>query len=508
MSLSINLAPIDADAAVTAETRTAKIIEFTKSLGHEDTFLAASKLLFELKRLNRCKIDADTRINILEQYRKIINELTDDLEEVFGNAPTPLSKENNNFAALAEALWLETGYGYKRALVDLKHKLINFKGSQQQSLVIYRAIEALKNEARVNYLTYKTPSESLWSDLHKLYFHALQLSLEAIEVQEKSAFNNKTINLVYIQTLLMHLANPQRLNKPSIRKLAHYIGGLAKFAQLHGMGYIENPVGVFMIELDSKKPPVPYQKNKNSPNVNTDILLLTVEVARQIHQQLKYIQNAQRENTEQLPNVGLEVVDEDLLTHLINYFGTTASRFFPRMEKKQPAELSVGIEAASILFRTSQRAKDNIISSWEIMNVSPVGYALKTNETHNLAVSVGDLVTIKESANNPPALGCIVWLNTKVDHMEAGIKLISPSAESVFVKSTEEKDLKHALLLPCIKTLKQPMSIIIERDYVNTGGIINISMSNKASKLKIKQLIERSPKFDRYEYSLIDDDLS
>ncbi|MGZ8269761.1 MAG: hypothetical protein ACXW1T_01120, partial [Methylophilus sp.] len=210
MSLSINLVPIDSDPAVTAETRIAKVIEFTKNLGLEDTFLAASKLLYELKRLNRYKVDSDTRINLLEHYRHIINELTDDLEEVFGNASTPLSEENNNYAALAEALWLETGYGYKRALVDLKHKLINFKGSQQQSLVIHRAIEALKNEARVNYLTYKTPSESLWSDLHKLYFHALQLSLEAIEVQEKSAFNNKTINLVYIQTLLMHLANPQR----------------------------------------------------------------------------------------------------------------------------------------------------------------------------------------------------------------------------------------------------------------------------------------------------------
>lgn len=508
MSLSINLAPIDTSPTATAETRIAKLAEFTKSLGHEDTFLAASKLLHELKRLNRHKVDADTRINLLEHYRKIIKELTDDLEEVFGNAPTPLSEENNNYAALAEALWLETGYGYKRALVDLKHKLINFKGSQQQSLVIHRALEALKNEAKVNYLTYKTPSEALWADLHKLYFHALQLSLETIEIQDKSTLHNKTINLVYIQSLLMHLANPQRLSKPSIRKLANYIGGLAKFAQLHGMGYIENPVGVFMIELDSKKPPVPYQKNKNAPNVETDILLLTVEVARQIHQQLKYIQNNQSNNTEQLPNVGLEVIDEDLLTHLINYFGSTTSRFFPRTEKKQPAELSIGLEAASVLFRSTQRAKENIISSWEIMNVSPVGYALKTNDTHNLAITVGDLVSIKESANNPYALGCIVWINAKAEHIEAGIKLISPSAKSVFVKSKGGAELKHALLLPSIKTLKQPMSIIIERDYANTGDILNISMPNDISKLKIQQRIERSPKFDRYEYSLIDDDLS
>jgi cyclic-di-GMP-binding protein len=508
MSLSINLAPINTDSLASAETNASKVKAFSQSLSHQDTFQASSRLLEELKLLNRQKLDAATRISILELYRKITTELSNDLEEVFGNVPSPLNEESKNHAALAEALWLETGYGYKRALVDLKQKLINFKGNEQHSLVIQRAMEALKNEANINYLTYTSPSESLWADLHKLYFHALQLSLENIEVHEQTQQNNKTITLVYNQALLMNLANPQRLSKPFIRKLSHYIGSLAKYAQLRPMGYIENPTGIFLIELDSKKPPIPYLKNKNTPNVQTDILLVTVEVARHLHQQLKYIQEVHAENASQLPTSALEVVDEDLLRHLINNFGVSTSRFFPRTQKKQPAALAIGLEAANIQFRNTQRAQDHVISPWEIMNISPVGYALRTNETYNLAVTVGDLVTIKENQSSAPALGHIVWLNNKAEYIEAGIKLLSPAAESVSIKPVDSLEFENALLLPEVKALKQPASIIINKGKSAPSDVIDIKMQIKTAKLLIKSLIERTPKFDRYEYGLIDVDLS
>jgi len=509
MSLSINLAPLETESVATAETRPQKVIEFTKHISHLDTFQAASRLLAELKALNRQKIDTDTRIETLELYRKITHELGHDLEEVYGNAQVPMPEEANNYAALAEAIWLETGYGYKRALLDLKQKLINFQENKQHSLVILRIIEALKNEALVNYLCYTPPSDTLWSDLHKVYFHALQLGIEDIEVLDHalSPFG-KTIHLVYIQTLLMNLANPQRLSKSNIRKMSHYVGSLAKFAELRGMGLIEKPMGVFLIELDSKKPPVPYLKNRNTPSIETDILLVTVEVARHIHQQLKYIQEAKTQTSEPLPASALEIVDEELLKHLIKYFGVTTSRAFARVEKKQAAELAIGLEAASILFRSTKRAKEEVRSYWEIMNTSPDGYALRTTNLHDLRISVGELVSVKESEHSPWVLGYIVWLITKSQHIEAGIKLLAPSATSVTVKSPSNNITYNALLLPSIKALSMPITLITEYGYLEENSIAEIKDGNKKSKLKIKQLVERSACLDRFEYSLIQEDLS
>ena len=509
MSLSINLAPLEFESAAFAETRPQKVLEFTKSIGHMETFLAASRLLEELKILNRQKLDADTRIQTLELYRKITHELGHDLEEVYGNAAVPMPDDAKNYAALAEAIWLETGYGYKRALLDLKQKLINFQENKQHSLVMLRIIEALKNEALVNYLCYTLPSDALWSDLHKVYFHALQLGLEDTEVAEHAiGANSKTINLVYIQALLINIANPQRLSKANIRKMSHYVGSLAKFAELRGMGVIEKPMGVFLIELDSKKPPVPYLKNRNTPSIETDILLVTVEVARHIHQQLTYIQEAKAQNSEPLPTAALEIVDEELLKHLIKYFGVATARAFARLEKKQAAELSIGLEAASILFRSAKRAKEEARSYWEVINTSPDGYALKTTNLQDIKIAVGELVSIKESEVSPWVLGYVVWLITKSQQIEVGIKLLSPSAESVTVKSPTNNIVSNALLLPAIKALNRPVSIITDCDYLSEDSIAEIKEGNKKSKLKINQLLERSACFDRFEYSLIHDDLS
>lgn len=509
MTLSIHLAPLDPESIVAAETRPQKIIEFSKSISHLDTFHAASHLLEELKTLNRQKTEAGLRIQALELYRKITHELTHDLEEVYGNTPVPMPEEAKSHAALAEAIWLETGYGYKRALVDLKQKLINFQESKQHSLVILRIIEALKNEALVNYLTYQLPSDALWSDLHKVYFHALQLSLEDLDVPDYAhSLHSKTINQVYSQMLLMHLANPQRLSKSSIRKMSHYVGSLAKFAQLRGMGLIENPMGVFLVELDSKKPPVPYLKNKNTPNIETDILLVTIEVARHIHQQLKYIQDAKIKNSEPLPTAALEVVDEELLKHLIKYFGVSATRAFARHEKNQSAQLAIGLEAASILFRSTKRAKEEVRSHWEIINISPDGYAIRTTDLSNLKIQVGELVSIKENEHSAWVIGYVVWLVTKSQLIEAGIKLLAPHAKSVTIKPAAQNETFNALLLPPIPALQQPVSLISDYGYIQADTIVEMKDGNKKSKLKINQLAERTACFDRFEYSLIPEDLS
>jgi cyclic-di-GMP-binding protein len=508
MSLHINLTPIDTAPISTTETRAERVKVFLKDLSQAHPFQAATSLLDALKTLNRQKLDAATRINTLELYRRPTKELTEELEHLYGTATTPLSEVPRHYATLAEALWLETGYGYKRALVDLKYKLINIKNRKQHTLVILRAIEALKNQAQVNYLTYTTPSELLWEDMHRLYFHALQLSLENIEITEQTAPYSKTIKAIYSQALLMHLANPQRLDKPSITKLTHYIASLAKHAQLRAIGYIDNPAGVFFIELDSGKPPIAYLKNKNIPNEETDILLITVDVARHIHLQLKYIQEAIKHKAP-LPAIGLEVDDEYLLTHLIKHLGVPSIRKYSRLEKSNSVQLAIGFDVACTLFKAKTKAQEALSATWEVMNISAEGYALTTKDIAHTVINIGDIVTILSPANNRPILGYVIWLNSKADYIVMGIRLLSPSTKLVNIKTIDSGKLENALLLPQIDAVKLPTSIIVKKGSLQANSIVMANkISDKTRQLEIKSIIETSPSFNRFEYSLIDDDLS
>jgi hypothetical protein len=76
------------------------------------------------------------------------------------------------------------------------------------------------------------------------------------------------------------------------------------------------------------------------------------------------------------------------------------------------------------------------------------------------------------------------------------------------VKSPTNNIVSNALLLPAIKALNHPVSIITESGYLGENSIAEMKDGNKKSKLKIKQLLERSACFDRFEYSLIPEDLS
>jgi len=505
MSLSINLTPIDPNPERFADTRPSYVIEFTKNLTLSDTFQAATRLLEELKVLNRQKLDPETRVSTLELYRKITLELSEDLEDDYANAPIPLSSLAQSHAMLAEALWLETGYGYKRALVDLKQKLISFKGNRLDALVILRALDALKNEMLVNYLTYTQPSTSIWSDLHKIYYHALQLSLEATMQEDTVLSNHKTINSVYSHTLLMHLANPQRLDKHSIRVISRYLGNLAKHAQLRGIGFIENPAGVFLVELDSNKPPVPYLKSRNVPSVETDILLVTIEVARNIYQHLSYIQENKASVSQPLSTSAFDVTDEDLLKHLIKFFGHTPTRAFSRIEKNQTAQVAIGMNEASILFRAQQRPKENPYHTWDVLNISANGYALKTFNSLAFSIAVGEIVCVRETGRQDWSLGFVVWLVNKTSYTEVGVKLLSASAETVELNFSDavSNEPSYGLLLPEIRALQQPNSLLLARGLSKIGDQLEYVLDKQKFTIKIIALIDKSVNFERFEYNLI-----
>ncbi len=67
-------------------------------------------------------------------------------------------------------------------------------------------METLGQMAMVSYQTYFTVAGSIWSDLHQLYFFAVQQGLHEIELGPDSSHPGTiSINHTYKQALLMSL---------------------------------------------------------------------------------------------------------------------------------------------------------------------------------------------------------------------------------------------------------------------------------------------------------------
>jgi len=215
MPSRLSLVSIDDNPSQLALTNPERIESFLENVMKLEALPAGKALLSELTMLNRQPLDVHTRIRTLEQYQHQLNEVSTDLEDAYNHTKIPLPADAREYAAIAEALWLEAGYGYKRALTDLKQELIGSNSKSPNTLVIYRILQALKYESRVKYLIYTLPSDSFWSDLHKVYYHALQLNLEDA-APDTGHTQPVTISLLYKQILLMYLSNTQRLNKVEI----------------------------------------------------------------------------------------------------------------------------------------------------------------------------------------------------------------------------------------------------------------------------------------------------
>ncbi|MGQ0442066.1 MAG: hypothetical protein ACT4OH_01280 [Methylophilaceae bacterium] len=513
MPISLKLPVLDDNPILLAETRANKINEFLQNLPFGDPIRAATDLVEELQILNSQKVAFSNRINALELYRPVAVQIYQELIPRFSSASLPISKNELAFAHAAEQLWQEFAYGYKSALVDLQNKILNLNSEKSTALVVQRAIHALKEMVLVTYLTYRTPSPSLWAELHQLYFCALHQSAEKFSVNEYISLSNESsVNAVYLQVLLMSLANPHHLANQDIIKTEAYLTKIAGEAELRPLGLIDNPTGVFLIGLNSNKPPMAFVKNREVPNGDTDILLVTINLARRIHTHLKLLQDGVLPNDGSLANGALEHHDEDLLTHLIKHFGKSPQRIFSRTKKSDGIELGVSVHAAhhfiskigndfSLYTTLSQTLKP---SRWQVLNVGAGGYALRKFNSSQAEVYVGDIAAIKNNKTLQWELGVLRWANmNELNQLDVGIELISPSVSAITIATENNAVELEGLLLSELSALKQPASIIVQRDTYKPGQLLQLIHENSIRKITFTKLIERTSTFERFQYSLI-----
>jgi cyclic-di-GMP-binding protein len=247
------------------------------------------------------------------------------------------------------------------------------------------------------------------------------------------------------------------------------------------------------------------------PDDKTDILLTTLNLARQIHQHIKLLQEGFLPNDHCLPITALETHFDDLLTRLIKNFGKAQKRVFSRSKKSDGIELGVGLIAAQHLIQEGDNnftsATNSVsltkASRWQVLNVSAGGYALRKFNSSQASVHIGDVVAMKNSKNKTWELAVLRWANVNdLNQLDVGLELISPKASAIIASFESGAISGEALLLPELSGLKQAASIITARGFCKTGNTLQLNAYNSINKIMVGTLIERTTRFERFQYSL------
>ena len=507
MALNLTVPALEDKPLINAETRPQKISEFLASLPSAP-LQAAFVLRDEMEILNRQKVSADSRFRVLEIYRNHAFRLTADLSGTYCKAALPLSPDAKAHAAAAESLWLELAYGYKLSLLDQLNQLFN-PGERTLALTIHRAIEALKHLSMVYYETYFKVPASVWSDLHQLYFCAAQNSLHEITLDTEP----DNIDLLYKQTLLMPLADPQHLAPQDMELVAEYIAKYADHTEIQPPGILENAAGIFVVNLASSRPPVPYLKTARQPDGNSDILLITVDLARLVHKHLTMLQTGEVDKSTDPPEKKPDARYQDILVYLIKHWGVPPKRLYRRTGKNNIARLLIGLNDIHAFNRgalhadgkvTTEKTPSNV-SNWQVINISAGGLALrKLPIAPAVPIRIGELLAINNKDEKNWSIAVLRWArNGMQGQLDIGTELIAPNARAATARIVNGGEFEPALLLPELPVIRQANTLVTRCGIYAPARVLELNEDGRIARIMITRLVERTRSFERFQFTVI-----
>ncbi len=529
MALNLNIPALQENPLFIAETRPQKIKKSLAELDSSDALDIALHLNNELEILNRQKVSFSNRLQALDCYREFVTNTAKILEKEYCNAALPLRDEAKLAASSIESLWLELGYGYKLALIDLQNQLIKLGADKSSAEAIQSAMHAIAEQTLVYYQTYVVPPEHIWSDLHQLYFCAVQLGIQHVEIKnaprngsgETVIKSEVTIENTYKHAMLMSLAEPQHLSQCDIRLIADYLSHHVGQAQIIAVMPLENETAAFVIGLNSNNPPVPYSKKSDAPNPVTDILLQTIDLVRAIHQDLGQLQSHKLPGNGSIPAKANQGDYIDLLTYLIKNWGITPKRIFNRSLKNGDIDLVVGIaeiqrisdEANITATGTSMHNASDISklqaslttpSRWKTLNISATGISIRRHHTAEKNIRVGGLVGIKAKEESHWSIGIIRWANCGTrDRLDIGIQLIAPQGQGAIANINDSNRDELVLVLSEITAMRQPASIIAPKGTYTPARQLTLKYKNKTQQVMLTRVTERTHFIERIQFSII-----
>ncbi|MBA3696926.1 MAG: hypothetical protein H0W85_09290 [Methylotenera sp.] len=512
MALTLHIPALKDKPIIIADTHPQRILQSLAHIHFENPLDIASHLHIELEILNRQKISPSQRLLALETYRPIIISTAHILAEEYINANLPLHDKAKLAAAATETLWLELGFGYKLALIDLQNQLIKLGTEKNSVLAILRAMHAIAEHAMVYYQIYIPPPKHIWSDLHQLYFCAVQLNIQHAEI-DSTAELSISIENTYKHALLMSLADPLHLLQQNIRLVAEYLLYQVQAAQISAVEPLSDTAGIFIISLKSNEPPVAYSKYKTAPDESSDILLKTMDLVRNIHTHLNSLHHNRLPADGSIPADASRNDYIDLLTYLIKHWGLTFKRIFNRSQKNGEIELVAGI--AAIHSMLDGQAKDayaeslevhaqNMPSRWQILNISPTGMSIRRHPTADKNIKIGGLLSVKTKDDANWSLAVVRWAScgTK-ERLDIGVQLIAPYAKPGMAKIDNRENDEMILLLPEIVATKQIATLILPKGTFEPARQLTVISNNQYQRVLLTSLIERAQYFERVQYSII-----
>jgi hypothetical protein len=144
----------------------------------------------------------------------------------------------------------------------------------------------------------------------------------------------------------------------------------------------------------------------------------------------------------------------------------------------------------------------------QIVNISPGGYCIEWSGDVPASVRAGEILGLREADNASWSIGVIRWVKQLPGHgAQLGIEVLSPKAKPcgarVIKKTGEATEYMRTLLLPELKTINRPATLITPALTFRTGYKVGLNLDAEEVKAHLSKQLSATPSFCQFEFSVL-----
>ena len=149
---------------------------------------------------------------------------------------------------------------------------------------------------------------------------------------------------------------------------------------------------------------------------------------------------------------------------------------------------------------------------WEIVNISAGGYCLRWNSETTSKAQIGELIAIHEHEANGHyewRVGAIRWMQfTAKNGLEIGVQVLSPKVIAAQVQRLNrlEEAPFDALMVPGIRPLNQPATIVLPAHAFKTGDKLKVEVFEQHIEIKLSDKKEHTGSFTQFQFIHLEQD--
>jgi len=466
--------------------------------------LSHTALHTQLRLLNRYAAAPLERLKIMEELREAAAFLQGELGRQYWSQAAPLNNSGQAAWDSVVELWREILDGYRICLNEGRGDaaMTAYIPLATQRCLRYGGLLVLEF-----YRVYRELPAAVWEDLHAFYRFAEGGRFVAQPVKDRlsQAGSSSTCQGVYLQTVLIHLANPYQFTPKQLAIVYRWLDAWAVRAVLLPAGEIPSrPVAA--VDVGGAAPPSHESAALTAPRY-LDTRRLAATLKKRIHRLQQGDQSA-------AIGLGADCAQpgcERLLAQVYHYWCRgRPRRILPRRHASPRAELCFGLDAgyfhvaggkpftqpqresglkrddledlrllnrvAAMSTPMASTATDAPLEVWEIRDESALGFGLLRHPRQGAPVAQNQLVAVRPFDGKCFALGSVRWLTIgAVNDLQAGIRIFPgvpvPLAARPWPCDPETERFAPAFLLPAVAAVHSVETLVLPSELYRQGQL-------------------------------------